>query len=74
MIMEKNFEVPQLLDTQLSKTEHPLTVVVAIFIVAVAVVLIMGGVALYCIYKGGNLDWSVRLDFWNFKIACYINK
>jgi hypothetical protein len=44
-----------------------------IFIVAAAIVaIIAGGVAMICVARGGNLEWTTK--FWVFvKVACRFN-
>lgn len=48
-----------------------------IFIVAAAILLglaitIAGAAALYCIHKGGNLEWFTKNGWkvWEFRVAC----
>ena len=44
-----------------------------LFIVAATLIAILGGfVALVCIWRGGNMNWSVKFWVW-VKVSCRFN-
>jgi hypothetical protein len=62
--------LPRLKNEKLVKFNIAFTLVV--FIVSIFLILALGGLSAYCIYKGGYLTYAVKVSSLYFKIACKI--
>lgn len=45
--------------------------ITVVFVLSIIAILIAGGLAAYCIYKGMTLQWAFRINPWLLKFACY---
>jgi hypothetical protein len=53
----------------MEERRNALFMAVWIYIVAIVVIVALGAVALFCIYKGKTLAWAQK-GWWSWTIAC----